>query len=157
MQLRVGDKAPMFSLPDADMEMIDLANFLGEKHIVLFFYPRDGTPCCTKEATDFSDHESDFHQENCLLFGISRDDCLKHAEFRDKEGIGLELLSDMDGKVCRQYGVWQAKDVDGHKKFGVSRSSFIIDRNGVIRHALYNINYKGHAQDVLRLIKELNS
>ena len=139
------------------METIDLANSLGKKRIVLFFYARDGTPCCTKEATDFSDHEGEFNKHDCLVFGISRDDCMKHAEFRDKEGIGLALLSDEDGKVCKQYGVWQPKEVDGHKKFGIVRSSFIIDRGGIIRHALYNVNYKGHALDVLRLVKELNS
>ena len=157
MLLKVGENAPTFLLPDADMETIDLANCLGKKRIVLFFYGRDGTPACTKEATDFSDHEGEFNKYDCLLFGISRDDCMKHAEFRDKEGIGLTLLSDTDGKVCKQYGVWQSKEVDGHKKFGIVRSSFIIDRSGIIRHALYNVNYKGHALDVLRLVKELNS
>lgn len=157
MLLKVGEKAPTFALPDADMETVDLAKFLGRKHLVLFFYAKDGTPCCTKEATDFSDHEEDFHEQDCLLFGISRDDCIKHAEFRDKEGIGLELLSDTEGVVCKQYGVWQAKEVDGHKKFGVARSTFIIDRTGNIRHALYNVNYKGHALEVLRLVKEMNS
>ena len=157
MLLKVGENAPTFSLPDADMETIDLADCLGKKRIVLFFYGRDGAPGCTKEATDFSDHEGEFNKYDCLLFGISRDDCMKHAEFRDKEGIGLSLLSDTDGKVCKQYGVWQSKEVDGHKKFGIVRSSFIIDRSGIIRHALYNVNYKGHALDVLRLVKELNS
>jgi peroxiredoxin Q/BCP len=82
---------------------------------------------------------------------------MKHAEFRDKEGIGLELLSDIEGVVCKQYGVWQAREVDGHKKFGIVRSTFIIDRTGIIRHALYNVNYKGHALEVLRLVKEMNS
>ena len=157
MLLKVGDMAPAFVLPDADMETVDLANFLGKRRIVIFFYPKDGTPCCTKEVTDFSDHEADFERLDCVLFGISRDDCLKHAEFRDKEGIGLELLSDADGNVCKQYGVWQAKEVDGQKKLGIVRSTFIIDRTGVICHALYNVNYKGHALDVLRLVKEMKS
>lgn len=157
MLLKVGETAPAFTLPDADMEPIDLAAFQGKKHIVLFFYPKDGTPCCTKEATDFSDHQDNFERQGCVLFGISRDDCLKHAEFCDKEGIGVELLSDSDGAVCKKYGVWQAREVDGHKKFGIVRSTFVIDRTGIIRHALYNVNYKGHALDVLRLVKELNS
>jgi len=157
MLLKVGDMAPAFVLPDADMVTVDLANFQGKRRIVIFFYPKDGTPCCTKEVTDFSDHEADFDRLDCVLFGISRDDCLKHAEFRDKEGIGLDLLSDADGNVCKQYGVWQAKEVDGQKKFGIVRSTFIIDRTGVICHALYNVNYKGHALDVLRLVKEMKS
>lgn len=156
MQLKAGEQAPVFSLPDADMETVNLADYKG-KHVVLFFYPKAGTPCCTLEATEFSDHEADFGRENCVLFGISRDDCLKHAEFRDKEGIGVELLSDEEGEVCKQYGVWQLKEVDGHKKHGIVRSTFVIDKKGVVRHALYNVNYRGHALEVLRLVKELNS
>ncbi len=157
MLLKSGDRAPVFSLPDSDMETVDLAACLGAKQVVLFFYPKDGTPGCTIEATDFSDHEDEFGRENCLILGVNRDDCFKHAEFRDREGIGITLLSDVEGVVCKQYGVWQAREVDGHKKFCVARSTFIIDRAGVVRHALYNVNYKGHAQEVLRLVKELNS
>lgn len=156
MLLKVGEKAPMFVLPDADMASIDLAAYQGKKHIVLFFYPKDGTPCCTKEVTDFSDHEGEFLRHDCVLFGVSRDDCLKHAEFRDKEGIGIELLSDTEGVVCEQYGVWQVREVDGQRKFGLCRSTFVIDRDGTIRHALYNVNYKGHALEVLKLVKALN-
>lgn len=155
--LKPGEFAPHFCLPDADMEPIDMSGFLGRKNVVLFFYPKDGTPGCTLEATDFSDHEADFTAQDCVLFGISRDECLKHAEFRDKEGIGVELLSDAEGTVCKLYGVWQAKEVDGHKKFGIVRSTFVIDRQGVVRHALYNVNYRGHAQEMLRLVKEMNS
>ncbi|MGE5386891.1 MAG: peroxiredoxin [Betaproteobacteria bacterium] len=156
MLLKAGDRAPVFSLPDSDMETVDLATCLGAKHVVLFFYPKDGTPGCTIEATDFSDHEDEFGRENCLILGVNRDDCFKHAEFRDREGIGISLLSDVEGAVCKLYGVWQSKEVDGHKKFCIARSTFIIDRAGVVRHALYNVNYKGHAQEVLRLVKELN-
>jgi peroxiredoxin Q/BCP len=157
MLLKAGEEAPMFVLPDAEMHSVDLSCYRGKKHVVLFFYPKDGSPCCTREVTDFSDHEAAFSAEDCVLFGISRDDCLKHAEFCDKEGIGTELLSDLDGAVCKHYGVWQAKEVDGHRKYGICRSTFIIDRAGIIRHALYNVNYKGHALEVLRLVKELNS
>jgi peroxiredoxin Q/BCP len=134
-----------------------MAAYKGKKHIVLFFYPKDGTPGCTMEATDFSDHEDEFGRADCVLFGISRDECIQHAEFRDKEGIGTELLSDAEGVVCKQYGVWQAREVDGHRKFGIVRSTFVIDKAGVIRHALYNVSYKGHALEVLRLVRELDS
>ena len=157
MLLKTGESAPGFVLPDADMAPVDLSGYRGRKHVVLFFYPKDGTPCCVREVTEFSDHETDFDRQHCVLLGISRNDCLEHAEFRDREGISLALLSDADGTVCRQYGVWQAKTVDGHRKFGIVRSTFIIDRDGWIRHALYNVNYKGHALDVLRLVKEMNS
>jgi peroxiredoxin Q/BCP len=157
MLLKVGDKAPGFVLPNADMALVDLAAFQGRQHLVVFFYPKDGAPACTREVTDFSDHEEAFREQSCVLLGISRDDCIKHAEFRDKEGIGSELLSDADGSVCRQYGVWQSKEVNGQRKFSIVRSTFIIDRKGMIRHALYNVNHKGHAVEVLRLVKEINS
>ena len=127
-----------------------------KNHLVLFL-PQGWHPCCTREATDFSDHENDFKRHDCLLFGISRDDCLKHAEFRDKEGIGIELLSDAEGAVCKQYGVWQAKrsrwpSQVRHRSLNLHHRS-----RGIIRHALYNVNYKGHALEVLRLVKEMNS
>lgn len=157
MQLKAGDKAPLFALPDADMENVDLGLMAGQAMLVLMFYPRDGTPGCTVQLTDFSDHEEDFRRQGCRLFGISRDDCLRHADFRDREGIGIELLSDAEGNICQQYGVWQDREVDGQRKPGIVRSTFIIDRAGVIRHALYNIHYKGHAREVLRLVKELNA
>ncbi len=156
MHLKAGQPAPVFSLPDADMKTVDLASFAGKRWVVLFFYPKDGNPACTQEVTDFSDLEEVFDRENCVLLGVSRDDCLTHAEFRDREGIGISLLSDPEAEVCKLYGVWQPKEVDGHKKYCIVRSTFIIDKAGLIRHALYHVNYKGHAQEVLRLVKELN-
>ena len=155
--LREGQAAPLFILPDADMESIDLSAFKGKKNVVLFFYPRDDTPSCTLEVTDFSDHEEDFLKCDCVVIGVNRDDCFKHAEFRDKHGISIRLLSDADGTVCKQYGVRQAKEVDGVKKFGIVRSTFVIDKQGVLRFVLYGVNAKGHALDVLRAVKELNS
>ena len=157
MLLKVGDRAPGFALPDADMETVDLARYLGDKRVVLFFYPKDGTPSCTREVTEFSDHDLDFARQDCVLLGVSRDDCLKHQEFRDQEGIAIPLLSDADGAVCKQYGVWQAKEVEGHRKFGIVRSTFVIDRDGLIRHALYNVNHRGHAYETLLLVKELRT
>lgn len=155
--LKVGQTAPMFILPDADMESIDIAQFRGKNNVILFFYPRDDTPGCTLEATDFSDHEDEFLRHGCIVIGISRDDCIKHAEFRDKHGISVRLLSDADGAACKQYGVWQAKEVDGVRKHGIVRSTFVIDKHGVLRLTLYGVNAKGHAMEVLRAVKELNS
>lgn len=154
--LTPGQPAPHFCLPDASMESVDLADFKGKSNIVLFFYPKDGTPYCTEEATDFSDHEEEFAEHSCVLLGVSRDDCLSHAEFCDRAGIGIRLLSDTDGKVCRQYGVWHPRVLDGVKKFVVTRSTFVINKKGIICHALYEVNYKGHAREVLDLIKELS-
>jgi peroxiredoxin Q/BCP len=155
--LKAGQTAPLFILPDADMESVDISKFRGKYSVILFFYPRDDTPSCTLEATDFSDHENEFLSQDCMVIGISRDECIRHAEFRDKHGISVQLLSDSEGVVCKQFGVWQAKEVDGVRKFGIVRSTFVIDKQGVLQLALYGVNAKGHALDVLRVVKELNT
>lgn len=153
--LQAGQIAPQFSLPDADMEMFDSASLLGKQHLVLFFYPKDGTPFCTLEAIDFSDHESDFNRLGCAVVGVSRDDCLAHADFRDKHGLSIRLLSDEEGELCRKFGVMHYREHDGHKKLCLIRSTFIIDKQGTLRHALYDISPKGHAAAVFQLVKQL--
>ncbi len=155
--LKIGQAAPRFALSDADMESVDLASFQGKNRVVLFFYPRNDTPSGTMETTDFSDHEEDFLRHDCVLLGISRDDCLKHAEFRDKHGISIRLLSDIECAVCKLYGVWQLKEVDGIRKHGIVRSTFVIDKQGILRQVLYGINVKGHALEILREVKELKT
>jgi len=155
MLLQAGIDAPHFELPDADMEMFSLSTLLGEKNVVLYFYPRDDTPGCTMEANEFSDLERDFSKQNAVVVGISRDDCLSHAEFRDKYGLSVLLLSDADGKVCKTYGVLYNKEVDGHRKVAIKRSTFIIDKQGKLRHALYGVHAHGHPQEVLKLLKEM--
>jgi len=154
--LQPGEHAPPFSLPDADMEMFDFGSLQGRQHAVLFFYPRDGTPLCTLEAIDFSDHEEEFNRLGCTVLGVSRDDFLRHADFRDKHGLSIRLLSDEDGEVCRKYGVCKMLEKDGHRKLCVVRSTFVIDRNGIIRHAFYDVSPKGHAAEVFQLVKNLD-
>mgnify|MGYP000870783027 FL=1 len=154
--LKEGQAAPSFVLPDAEVELVYMSLVVGRQKVVLFFYPKDDTPQCTLEATDFSDHEDEFLRYDCTVIGISRDDCIRHAEFRDKHGISVRLLSDTEGEVCKQYGVWQVKEVDGFKRQGIVRSTFIIDKHGVLRHVLYGVNPKGHAMEVLRTIKDLH-
>lgn len=153
--LRAGQAAPQLILPDADMEEFDLASLHGKQHAVLFFYPKDGTPYCTMEAIDFSDHESDFNRLGCAVIGISRDDCLAHADFRDKHGLSVRLLSDVEGEICRHYNVMHFREHDGHKRLDLIRSTFIIDKQGIIRHALYDVTPKGHAAEVFQLVKQL--
>ena len=92
--LEAGHPAPTFSLPDADMETVRLADFKGRKHVVLYFYPKDGTPACTMQAIDFSDHEEHFAEADCVVIGVSCDDCITHAEFRDENGLSVTLLAD---------------------------------------------------------------
>ena len=152
---QIGELAPALSLPDADMELVELSALRGKK-VVLFFYLRDDTPGCTIEATDFTDLESEFARAECVVLGISRDDVFSHAEFRDKHGISVRLLSDPDCEACERYQVMQDREVDGQHKRGVVRSTFIIDRDGVIRHIYPCVQPRGHAQDVLRYVKMMN-
>jgi peroxiredoxin Q/BCP len=153
--LQAGQLAPLFSLPDADMETVDLAQFRGKKNVVLYFYPKDGTPNCTLEATDFSDHEEEFSRHDCVVIGVSPDDCLCHAGFRDQHGVSIRLLADTESEVCRKYGVVHEKEANGCKKSCIRRSTFIIDKRGTVRHAFHGVNARGHAAEVLNLVKSL--
>ena len=153
--LQAGIEAPQFELPDADMEMFDLASQRGKKNIVLYFYPKDDTPGCTMQANEFSALEDDFALLNTIVVGISRDECLSHAEFRDKYGLSVLLLSDTEAEVCKQYGVLYDKEVDGNKKVCIQRSTFVIDKQGKLRHAIYGVHAHGHAQEIYNLIKEM--
>lgn len=153
--LKPGDKAPEFSLPDADMSFVELKDFKGKKNVVLYFYVRDDTPGCTTQGIEFSELESDFAKLDTVVLGISRDDCISHGVFRDKHGITVQLLADKEGEACQAYGVWQEKEKDGVRRMGVVRSTFVIDKKGVIRHALYGVQSKGHAGEILELIKEM--
>jgi peroxiredoxin Q/BCP len=155
-QLHAGEPAPLFSLPDADMASVDLSKFRGKKTVVLFFYPRDGTPVCTQQTCDFSDHDEDFSRANCVVIGISPDDCLCHADFRDAHGVSIPLLADADGEVSRKYGVWEEREANGKRRGCVLRSIFIIDKKGCVRHALYGVNPRSHAMEVLDLVRDLN-
>lgn len=155
MELQVGMEAPQIELPDADMNMFDLSMQRGKKNVVLYFYPKDDTPGCTIEANEFSDLDDEFTGLDTLVVGISRDDCLSHAEFRDKYGLSVLLLSDTESIACRKFGVLYDKEVDGHKKTAIQRSTFVIDKQGTLRQVLRNVHAHGHAHEVLNLIKEL--
>ncbi|MCP5277362.1 MAG: peroxiredoxin [Thiobacillus sp.] len=156
--IKAGDRAPDFELPDADMSVCRLADCLqGDQAgtLVLFFYVRDDTPGCTTEAIEFSDLEMDFARQGATVLGVSRDDCIRHGAFRDKHGISVRLLADKDGIACRAFGVLVNREVDGVMREGVVRSTFVIDKQGIVRHALYGVNAKGHAAEVLKLVREL--
>jgi peroxiredoxin len=151
--LQPGQPAPGFDLPDADMKMVSLDSFRNRRQVVLYFYPKDDTPGCTMEAIEFSEKEDDFGALKAVVLGVSMDDCLAHGSFRDKHGLSVQLLADVEGEVCRRYGVLHDKEVEGRKKACIMRSTFIIDRKGVVKHALYGVNPRGHAQEVLGLLK----
>lgn len=154
--LKEGDNAPDFSSKDQNGKAVSMADFKG-KRVVLYFYPKDDTPACTMEAINFGDLESEFARYQTVVYGISRDDCICHAAFRDKHGLTVQLLSDDDGNVCQSYDVLEEREKDGVKKLCVHRCTVVIDRQGVVRHIMRNINPKAHAKEVLTLMKDLRS
>ena len=153
--LEKNQTAPAFSTRNQHNEMISLSDYKGKKNVVLYFYPKDDTPGCTMEALDFTDLEPEFEAADTDVLGISRDTCVSHGAFRDKYGLSVRLLADADGEACEAFGVWQEKEARGEKRMGIVRSTFIIDKSGVVRHALYDVKPKGHAADVLELVKAL--
>ncbi len=155
--VKVGQPAPQFDLPDADMNVVSLSSYAGSRNVVLYFYPKDDTPGCTLEAIDFSDMQDDFLKHDTVVLGVSMDDCLSHGSFRDKHGLSVQLLADTEGEVCEQYGVIQEKEIEGNRrKRCIVRSTFVIDKQGVVRFALYGVAARGHAGDVLNLVREIH-
>jgi peroxiredoxin len=153
--LQPGDQAPPFSLPNADMERVTLERLLSGRNLVIYFYPKDDTPGCTMEALDFTDLQSEFDAAETDVVGISRDTCTSHGAFRDKYGLTVQLLADTDGEACEAYGVWREKEAHGEKRMGIVRSTFVVDKEGVIRHAIYDVKPKGHAAQILELVQSL--
>jgi peroxiredoxin Q/BCP len=151
--LKPGQPAPLFDLADADMNMVSLVGFKNQNNVVLYFYPRDDTPGCTMEAIGFSELEDRFTKLQTVVLGVSMDDCISHGEFRDKHGLCVQLLADPEGEVCQRYGVLQEKEQEGRKRTCIMRSTFIIDRKGLVKHALYGVSARGHAAEVLSLVK----
>jgi thioredoxin-dependent peroxiredoxin len=137
------------------MEMMDLSTYRGKKNVVLYFYPRDGTPACTIQAIGFSDREEEFKRLDTVVFGVSSDDVLSHQAFRDEHGLTVQLLADTEKEVCRLYDVIQEKIVDGHPKSCLQRSTFVIDKKGVVRHILQDVNPRAHVNEVLKIVKGL--
>ncbi|MCB1859490.1 MAG: peroxiredoxin [Gammaproteobacteria bacterium] len=153
--LKPGDLAPEFELPSADLDMVQSSDFTGKSNLVIYFYPKDDTPGCTLEAIEFSDLLDEFIALETEVLGVSRDNCLSHGDFRDKHGLTIRLLADIDGVLCEAYDVWREKEAHGEKRMGILRSTFIVDKLGVIRHALYDIKPKAHAAHILELVRAL--
>jgi thioredoxin-dependent peroxiredoxin len=150
-RLSPGDQAPDFELPDADGNPVSLASLRGQK-LVLYFYPAAMTPGCTKEAVDFQDNSADFNAAGYQVIGISPDKPAKLAKFRDQEHLTFPLLSDVDKTTLTGYGAYGEKKLYGKTVTGVIRSTFVIDENGRIAAAQYNVRATGH---VAKLRKEL--
>lgn len=150
--LKVGDKAPDFSLPSTDMEMCSLSDFTG-RTLVLYFYPKDDTPGCTIQANDFTDLVDEFDAAGATVIGVSGDDCFSHQAFRDKYGLKIQLLADVDGDVRDSYQVMQEKEKNGVKSIGLVRSTFVVDPQGILTRVDYGVSPKGHAQAILDFLK----
>lgn len=153
--LTAGQMAPDFTLPDSDLILVSLSAYRDKKNVVLFFYPKDNTTGCTIEAVDFTEMIDDFKAYDTVILGINRDSCESHADFRDRHGLAVRLLTDIDDEVCRTYCVWREKEAHGEKKMGVLRSTFFIDKKGLIQWAQYDVKPKGHAEQVLNLVRTM--
>jgi peroxiredoxin Q/BCP len=150
-RLEAGDKAPAFTLEDQDGTKVSLKDFKGQK-VIVYFYPRDDTPGCTKEACQFNDNLSAFKQADVVVLGISPDTAAKHTAFRAKFGLTFPLLSDPDKATMEAYGAFGEKTMYGKKVIGVIRSTFIVDEKGKIERAWYSVKADGHAAKVLEAV-----
>lgn len=150
--LKEGDKAPDFTLPDADGKNISLSDFKGKKSVVLYFYPKDMTPGCTKEACSFSERLPAFHKKDAVILGVSFDGEASHRKFIEKNGLKITLLSDTDKKVAGLYGVYQEKSLYGRKFMGIVRSTFVIDRQGKIKKIFPKVKVEGHWKEAFEAL-----
>lgn len=151
--IKEGNKAPDFSATDQNGKKIKLSSFKGKKNVVLYFYPKDMTPGCTTEACDFRDHFRKFKSTEIL--GVSIDSPERHQKFIEKYDLPFTLISDVDQKVVNKYGVWQEKKLYGRKFMGIVRSTFIIDKSGVVRKIFPKVKVKGHIDEVMAALKEI--
>lgn len=149
--LTVGMKAPQFSLLDGQGRLISLNDFLGKK-MIIYFYPKDATPGCTTQACGFRDFYGDFTSANTIVIGISKDSIKSHSSFAAKFELPFILLSDEDGDVCEQFGVWQLKKNYGKEYMGIVRTTFIIDEEGNVEKVFPKVKVEGHVQEVLSYI-----
>lgn len=148
-----GDKAPKFKVPASDGSTVSLSDFAG-KRLVIFFYPKDATSGCTKEAVGFSELQSKFSRRGVSILGVSRDSLASHAKFIEKYGLKVRLGSDEDGKMCEAFGVWKEKSMYGRKFMGIERSTFLIDEKGIILREWRKVKVAGHPEEVLEATKK---
>jgi peroxiredoxin Q/BCP len=152
--LKVGDKAPLFTLLDKNNEKISLNDFKGKK-VVLYFYPKDMTSGCTQEACDFRDAFPAFNKLKAVVLGISIDSVTSHNKFADKYDLPFTLLSDENKEVVEKYGVWKEKSMYGRKYMGIERTTFLIDGEGKIRNIFPKVKIAGHVEEVIKTLGEI--
>jgi thioredoxin-dependent peroxiredoxin len=152
MSLEPGAKAPDFTLPTDGGGTVSLAKLKG-KRVVLYFYPKDDTPGCTKEACAFRDEFADYKKAGAVILGVSPDDSTTHAKFAKKFDLPFPLLADHEKQVCEAYGVWKEKSMYGKKYMGVERTTFVIDKKGIVAKIFPKVKVDGHSAEVLEAIK----
>ncbi|MBZ6378319.1 peroxiredoxin [Pacificimonas flava] len=150
-----GQKAPDFELAAEGDETLRLSDFEGRK-LVLYFYPKDDTPGCTKEAIAFTEHSAEFAAADTDIVGVSKDSVAKHGKFREKHELGIHLGSDPDGEVIERYGSWVEKKMYGRTYMGIDRSTFLIDREGKVAKIWRKVRVKGHVEEVLEAARALD-
>ncbi|PAV25396.1 peroxiredoxin [Tamilnaduibacter salinus] len=155
MTTTIGDAAPDFSGPATGDQTLSLADFRGRKHVVLYFYPKDNTPGCTTEGQDFRDRHADFDALDTVVIGVSRDGLKAHENFRAKHDFPFHLISDKDETLCRQFDVIKTKMMYGKERQGIERSTFLIDRDGVLRQEWRGVKVPGHVDEVLESVRNL--
>jgi peroxiredoxin Q/BCP len=151
---RVGDKVAEFSLPATGDQTLSLADFKN-RHLVLYFYPRDNTPGCNREGQDFRDLYKAFKSAGAEILGVSRDSLKAHENFKAKQEFPFELLSDSDEKLCKAFDVIREKNMYGRKVIGIERSTFLIDKEGILRQEWRKVRVPGHAEAVLEALRAL--
>ena len=148
MLLEIGAKAPAFTLPDQNGAPVSLSDFVGKK-VVLYFYPKDSTSGCTREAQGFAARLADFSEKNTVILGVSRDSQTSHKNFAAKYGLPFTLLSDPDRAVIEAYGVWQEKKNYGRTMMGIVRTTYLIDEQGIIEKVYPKVKPDTHAGEIL--------
>lgn len=143
-----GSKAPAFKLPSSDGKTVSLADFAG-KTVVLYFYPRDATPGCTREAIEFRDALKAFTKKGAVVLGVSKDTVASHCKFRDKYELNFPLLSDETGTVIEAYGAWGEKNLYGKKSMGIIRTTIIVGKDGIVQKVFPKVKVDGHVDAVL--------
>ncbi len=153
-KVQLGRVVPNFKLPATDEQTIELKALRGS-NVVVYFYPKDSTPGCTTEGSDFKANYPKFKRRNTVVLGVSRDSIASHEKFKAKLGFPFDLLSDPDEKVCRLFDVIKEKNMYGRKVMGIERSTFLIDDKGKLRHEWRKVKVKGHVDEVLGAVSEL--
>ncbi len=148
----VGETAPNFTLLSDEGKEVSLSDYHGKK-VVLYFYPKDGTPGCIKEAQGFRDLVDEFAKENAVIIGVSKDSVKSHQKFKEKNNLPFTLLSDPEGKILDLYGVWKQKSMYGRTFMGTERTTFLIDQDGKVKKVYRKVKVKGHAQVCLLDLK----